>query len=216
MEYYTVVGILKDFNLESLHTPIQPFALFAEESKSYDTRTTFISLKISGEHTRQVIGQVQDLWEAYVESNPFEYSFLDEDLAYAYQEDKRLASLFTVFTILAIFVACLGLFGLIAFTAQQRNKEIGVRKVLGANVSSIVKLLATNFLKLVMLSLILAAPVAWLAMDRWLQNFAYRIDIPIWAFLAAGALSLTIALCTVSFQAIKAAVANPVKSLRME
>tara|TARA_B100000408_G_scaffold66303_1_gene50770 strand:+ start:879 stop:3350 length:2472 start_codon:yes stop_codon:yes gene_type:complete len=216
MEYYTVVGILKDFNLESLHTPIQPFALFVEESKSYDTRTTFISLKISGEHTRQVIGQVQDLWEAYVESNPFEYSFLDEDLAYAYQEDKRLASLFTVFTILAIFVACLGLFGLIAFTAQQRNKEIGVRKVLGANVSSIVKLLATNFLKLVMLSLILAAPVAWLAMDRWLQNFAYRIDIPIWAFLAAGALSLTIALCTVSFQAIKAAVANPVKSLRME
>ena len=117
---------------------------------------------------------------------------------------------------MAIFVACLGLFGLIAFTAQQRNKEIGVRKVLGANVSSIVKLLATNFLKLVMLSLILAAPVAWLAMDRWLQNFAYRIDIPIWAFLAAGALSLTIALCTVSFQAIKAAVANPVKSLRME
>ena len=104
MEYYTVVGILKDFNLESLHTSIEPFALFAEASKSYDTRTTFISLKISGEHTKKVIGQVQDLWESYLESTPFEYSFLDEDLAYAYQEDQRLASLFTGFSILAIFV----------------------------------------------------------------------------------------------------------------
>ena len=216
MEYYTVVGILKDFNLESLHTPIEPFALFAEESKSYDTRTSFISLKISGEHTKKVIGQVQDLWESYLESTPFEYSFLDEDLAYAYQEDQRLASLFTGFSILAIFVACLGLFGLIAFTAQQRTKEIGVRKVLGASVSSIVKLLAINFLKLVLLALILAVPVAWLAMDSWLQDFAYRIDIPIWAFLAAGALALAIALITVSFQAIKAAIANPVKSLRTE
>ena len=216
MEYYTVVGVLKDFNLESLHTPIEPFALFAEESQSYDTRSTFISLKISGEHTKQVISQVQDLWGNYLESTPFEYSFLDEDLAYAYQEDQRLASLFTGFSILAIFVACLGLFGLIAFTAQQRTKEIGVRKVLGASVSSIVKLLATNFLKLVVLALILAVPVAWLAMDSWLQDFAYRIDIPIWAFIAAGALALAIALITVSFQAIKAAIANPVKSLRTE
>ncbi|MEH6656818.1 ABC transporter permease [Leeuwenhoekiella marinoflava] len=216
MEYYTVVGVLKDFNLESLHTPIQPFALFAEESQSYDTRTSFISLKISGEHTERLINQVQDLWKSYSENTPFEYSFLDEDLAYAYQEDQRLASLFTVFTILAIFVACLGLFGLIAFTAQQRTKEIGVRKVLGASISSIVKLLAIKFLKLVVLALILSVPVAWFAMDNWLQDFAYRIDIPIWAFLAAGALALAIALLTVSFQAIKAAIANPVKSLRTD
>ncbi|MGB3776521.1 MAG: ABC transporter permease [Leeuwenhoekiella sp.] len=216
MEYYTVVGVLKDFNLESLHTPIQPFALFAEESQSYDTRTSFISLKISGEHTEKVISEVKNLWESYSESTPFEYSFLDEDLAYAYQEDQRLASLFTVFTILAIFVACLGLFGLIAFTAQQRTKEIGVRKVLGASIGSIVKLLAINFLKLVVLALILSVPVALFAMDNWLQDFAYRIDIPIWAFFAAGALALAIALLTVSFQAIKAAGANPVNSLRTE
>ncbi|MDN3596002.1 ABC transporter permease [Zunongwangia endophytica] len=216
MEYYTVVGVLKDFNLESLHTPIQPFALFAQASQSYDTRTSFISLKISGENTEIVISEVQNLWETYSESTPFEYSFLDEDLAYAYQEDQRLASLFTVFTILAIFVACLGLFGLIAFTAQQRTKEIGVRKVLGASIGSIVKLLAINFLKLVVLALILSVPVAWFAMDNWLQDFAYRIDIPIWAFFAAGALSLAIALLTVSFQAIKAAAVNPIKSLRTE
>ncbi|PHQ29912.1 ABC transporter permease [Leeuwenhoekiella nanhaiensis] len=216
MEYYTVVGVLKDFNLESLHTAIEPFALFSETSQSYESGVSYITLKISGENTVNTLGQIEKLWEGYSESAPLEYTFLDEDLSHAYQEDRRLASLFTIFTALAIVVACLGLFGLIAFTAQQRSKEIGVRKVLGASVGDIVSLLAVNFLKLVLLALILAIPIAWLAMSKWLQDFVYRIDIPLWTFVVAGALALGIALITVSFQAIKAAIANPVKSLRTE
>ena len=216
MEYYTVVGILKDFNLESLHSAIQPFALFSEASQSYDSGVSYITLKVSGENITTTLDQVEQLWKRYSESAPLEYSFLDEDLAFAYQEDQSLASLFTVFALLAIFVACLGLFGLIAFSAQQRTKEIGVRKVLGASVQSIVRLLAMNFLKLIVIALVLAVPIAWLAMNQWLQDFAYRIAIPVWVFFAAGALALGIALITLSFQAIKAAIANPVKSLRTE
>ena len=216
MEYYTVVGILKDFNLESLHSAIQPFALFSEASQSYNSGVSYITLKVSGENITTTLDQVEQLWKRYSESAPLEYSFLDEDLAFAYQEDQRLASLFTVFALLAIFVACLGLFGLIAFSAQQRTKEIGVRKVLGASGQSIVRLLAMNFLKLIVIALILAVPIAWLAMNQWLQDFAYRIAIPVWVFFAAGALALGIALITLSFQAIKAAIANPVKSLRTE
>ena len=216
MEYYTVVGVLKDFNLESLHNTIEPFALFSEASQSYESGVSYITLKISGENIKNTLNQVEQLWENYSESVPLEYSFLDDDLAFAYQEDQRLASLFTVFALLAILVACLGLFGLIAFSAQQRTKEIGVRKVLGASVQSIVRLLAMNFLKLVVLALVLAVPIAWLAMNHWLQDFAYRIAIPVWVFVAAGALALGIALITLSIQAIKAAIANPVKSLRTE
>ncbi|WBL22293.1 ABC transporter permease [Zunongwangia sp. HRR-M8] len=216
MEYYTVIGIVKDFNLESLHNTIQPFAFFSEKSESYDTGVSFITAKISKESPKQLIDQIKFLWENYSKSTPFEYSFLDDDLNYAYQEDQRLASLFTIFTILAIFVACLGLFGLIAFTAQQRTKEIGVRKVLGASIRSIVSLLAINFLKLVFLALVISVPIAWIAMNHWLQDFAYHISIPIWAFIVAGVLAITIALLTLSFQAIKAAIANPVKSLRTE
>jgi len=215
-EFYTVIGVLKDFNLESLHNPIQPFALFSQTSKSYDVATSFITVKIAGGNTKKTIASLQQKWKEYLKNTPFEYSFLDEDLNYAYQEDQRLASLFTGFTILAIFVACLGLFGLVAFSAQQRTKEIGVRKVLGASVTSIVGLLATNFLKLVLGALVLAVPIAWLAMNNWLQDFAYRIAIPWWAFVLAGILALSIAMITVSFQAIKAALANPVKSLRTE
>lgn len=215
-EFYTVIGVLKDFNLESLHNSIQPFALFYQTSKSYNVATSFITVKIVGHNTRKTIESLQQKWDEYLKSTPFEYSFLDEDLNYAYQEDQRLASLFTSFTILAIFVACLGLFGLVAFSAQQRTKEIGVRKILGASVTNIVGLLATNFLKLILGALVLAVPVAWLAMDKWLQDFAYRIAIPWWAFVLAGILALSIAMITVSFQAIKAAIANPVKSLRTE
>lgn len=215
-EFYTVIGVLKDFNLESLHNPIQPFALFSQTSKSYDVATSFITVKIAGQNTQQVIETLEHKWDDYLKSTPFEYSFLDEDLAYAYTEDQRMATLFTGFTILAIFVASLGLFGLVAFSAQQRTKEIGVRKVLGASVTSIVGLLATHFLKLVLGAVVLAVPIAWLAMDNWLQDFAYRIAIPWWAFALAGILALSIAMLTVSFQAIKAATRNPIHSLRTE
>ncbi len=216
MEYYTVIGIVKDFNLESLHQSILPFALFSKKSKSYDTGTSLITLKYQSKDPKRLIQTIQNKWKDYQQDVPFEYSFLDEDLNAAYRSDRQLASLFGIFTALSIFVACLGLFGLVAFTAQQRTKEIGIRKVLGANVAGIVKLLSLDFLRLVILALIVASPIAWIAMNHWLQDFAYRIDIPWWVFVTAGIAALGIALITVSFQAIKAAVQNPVQSLRTE
>lgn len=216
MEYYTVIGVVKDFNLESLHTSILPFALFSKSSQSYDTGVSFITLKYHTNDPKKLIASLENKWKDYQLDVPFEFSFLDDDLNAAYRDDRQLASLFGVFTALAIFVACLGLFGLVAFTAQQRTKEIGIRKVLGAKVSGIVKLLSMDFLRLIILAMIVASPIAWLAMNHWLQDFAYRIDIPWWAFVVAGIAALGIALLTVSFQAIKAAIANPVNSLRTE
>lgn len=216
MEYYTVVGVVKDFNLESLHSSILPFALFSKSSKSYDTGVSFVTLKYKSNNPKELIATIERKWKNYQQDVPFEYSFLDDDLNAAYRSDLQLGSLFGVFTALSIFVACLGLFGLVAFNAQQRTKEIGIRKVLGAGVGGIVKLLSMDFLRLVIWALIVASPIAWLAMNHWLQDFAYRIDIPWWAFLVAGIAAVTIALVTVSFQAIKAAIANPVKSLRTE
>ena len=148
--------------------------------------------------------------------NPFEYNFLDENFARQYGAEKMQGSLLMIFTALAISIACLGLFGLVTFTAEQRRKEIGIRKVLGSSISGIVILLAKDLLKLVMVAIVVATPIAWLAMSKWLQNFQYRISIGWYVFLIAGLLALLIAFVTVSFKAIKAAVANPVNSLRSE
>ncbi|CAM3459268.1 ABC transporter permease [Aequorivita lipolytica] len=216
MEYYTVIGVVKDFNLESLHSSILPFALFSKSSQSYDTGVSFITLKYKTDNPKELIATIEKEWKNYQQDVPFEYSFLDDDLNAAYKTDLQQASLFGIFTALSIFVACLGLFGLVAFTAQQRTKEIGIRKILGARVTEIIKLLSMDFLRLVILAMLVASPIAWLAMNQWLQDFAYRINIPWWAFLVAGIAALGIALITVSFQAIKAAIANPVKSLRTE
>lgn len=215
-ESYTVVGVLKDFNVQSLHTPIEPFALFSKSSQSYTSSTSYITVKLNLGNPQQTIKAIEAKWQEFTADVPFEYSFLDEDLAAAYVSDQRLAKLFGIFTSLAIFVACLGLFGLVAFTAQQRTKEIGIRKVVGAGVTDIVRLLSIDFIKLVCIAIIIASPLAWYGMSRWLQDFAYRIDITWWMFALAGSFALVIALVTVSCQAIKAAVANPVKSLRTE
>ena len=216
MESYKVIGLLKDFNLESLHTHIQPFALFSNSSESYDTGVSYITLKLKGGNTQEIITAIQNKWKTYQPNVPFEYSFLDDDLNAAYISDKRQASLFGVFAFLTIFIACMGLLGLIAFTAQQKTKEIGIRKVLGASISEIVRLLAVDFVKVVLIALLIASPIAGYFMNKWLQGFAYRIDIPWWVFALSGAAALTIALLTMGFQAIKAASANPVKSLRTE
>jgi putative ABC transport system permease protein len=149
-------------------------------------------------------------------SQPFLYSFLDEDFNNLYKGEQRTGSMFTTFAALAIFIACLGLFGLAVYSAEQRTKEIGIRKVLGASVSGIISLLSKDFIRLVIVSIIIATPVAWWAMNKWLQTFAYRINISWWIFLVAGVIAILIAVITVSFQAIKAAVSNPVKSLRTE
>jgi len=147
---------------------------------------------------------------------PFDYAFMDESFDNMYREEQRVGKVALTFAILAVFIACLGLFGLATYMAEQRTKEIGVRKVLGASVSGIVSMLSTDFIRLVFVSFILAVPFAWWAMHNWLQEFAYRIQISWWVFVLAGILALLIALMTVSFQAIRAAIANPIKSLRTE
>ncbi|MCY7359295.1 MAG: ABC transporter permease, partial [Rudanella sp.] len=147
---------------------------------------------------------------------PFNYSFLDDDFDRMYRSEQRVGTIALIFALLAILISCLGLFGLAAFMAEQRTKEIGVRKVLGASVVSIVTLLSKDFLKLVLIAIVIASPIAWWAMHRWLQDFAYKIDIEWWVFALAGLLAVGIALLTVSFQSIKAALMNPVKSLRSE
>ena len=163
-----------------------------------------------------MLSNLKKQWASFNPSGPLGYSFLDEKFASLYANEKRTQQIFSVFAILAVIIACLGLFGLATYTAEQRRKEIGIRKVLGASVGGIIQLLSKEFLKLVLISFIIAIPVSWWAMNEWLQDFAYRINIGWWVFVGAGAFALLITLVTISFQAIKAALANPVKSLRTE
>ena len=162
------------------------------------------------------LSQVEKTWKKFLPETPYQYTFLDENFAKLYEAEKKQKTLLIIFASLAIFIACLGLFGLSAFSISQRIKEIGIRKVLGADISTIVALLSKDFLKLVAFALIPAFVVAWLFMNKWLEDFAYRTPMPWWIFLAAGILAAAVALITISFQAIKAAIANPVKSLRTE
>jgi ABC-type antimicrobial peptide transport system permease subunit len=166
--------------------------------------------------TGSVLATIQNCFQRLYGNVPFTYGFIDQDLEHLYSTEQRMGSLFTVFSILSILISCLGLFGLASFTTRRRTKEIGVRKVLGAGEAGIVALLAKEFLRLVALSLVIAFPVAWWAMHRWLEGFAYKIPIGGWVFAAAGGVALLIAFVTVSFQTIRAAMANPVQSLRTE
>lgn len=157
---------------------------------------------------------VKEKWSAFNPATPFEYHFLDQEFDDMYKAEQRTGSILTAFTLVTIFISCLGLFGLAVFSTRQRVKEVGVRKVLGASVFSIVKLVSGDFLKLVIISVIIASPIAWYAMHRWLLDFAYKISIQIWVFIAAGAVAILIAFITASVQSLKAALTNPVKSLR--
>jgi putative ABC transport system permease protein len=170
----------------------------------------------SGTNIPTLIDELARIHNRFDSENPFEYYFMDDVFNDLYKAEERLSKILTSFTFLAIIIACLGLFGLISFMAVQRTKEIGIRKTLGASVQSIVKLLSGDFLMLVILAFILASPVAWYFMNQWLQDFAYRTQIDWWVFLLAGAIAILIALITISAQAIKAAVANPVAALRSE
>jgi putative ABC transport system permease protein len=162
------------------------------------------------------LAQMEKTWKRFLPDVPFEYTFMDESFENLYRSEERQKTIFTVFACIAIFIACLGLFGLSAFAITQRIKEIGIRKVLGASLGSIVQLLSTDFLKLVAIAAVIAFPVAWYAMHKWLEDFAYRSSVPWWIFFVAGLLAAAIALFTISFQAVKAALANPVKNLRTE
>jgi putative ABC transport system permease protein len=208
----TIVGLVEDFHFNSLHSPIRPLIIRLEENWNFDN----ILIRTQPGQTEQALASVEALCRKMNPKFPFTYSFVDTEYEKLYKSETVVGTLATVFAFLAIFIACLGLFGLAAFMAEQRTKEIGVRKVLGASVASIVAMLSQYFLKLVLVAILIATPIAWYAMNRWLQDFAYKIDIEWWIFAGTGLLSVGIALLTVSFQSIKAALMNPVKSLRSE
>jgi putative ABC transport system permease protein len=207
---YHVIGVIKDFNFSSLHDQVAPLVL------SFQQNNERMAVRISTNDIPGVLTQIRSKWKSMTAAQPFSYTFLDEEFNKQYSADQRMGSIFLVFSILAIVIACLGLFGLVTFAAEQRVKEIGIRKVLGAAVSNIFMLLSKDLVKLLVLSICIASPIAWWAMNTWLQDFAYRTSIGWWMFAAVGGICLLIALVTISFQAIKAAFANPVRSLRSE
>ncbi|MEP6949777.1 MAG: FtsX-like permease family protein, partial [Ginsengibacter sp.] len=207
---HTIIGVVENFNYESMKQEIDPLCMFLGSNNSV------VSVKVNGADMKKAIASVTGVWKKFLPNQAMRYDFLDESYAAMYADVQRTGLIFTSFAILAIFIACLGLFALAAFMAEQRSKEISIRKVLGASVSNLFALLTTNFLKLVFISLLIAIPAGWLLMRKWLQDYAYRISITWDVFVFSGLAVLLIALITICFQAIRAAVANPVKSLRAE
>lgn len=208
---YTIIGVLKDFHFESLHQKIRPLAIFLNRGQ-----TAYLPVRIRPTDISGSISYIEKEWKKFVPNKPFEFFFLDDDFNKLYQSEQKTGEIFTVFSVLAIFIACLGLFGLAAFTAERRTKEIGIRKVLGASIPGVVMLLSREFTKWVLISNIIAWPIAYYFMNNWLENFAYRISPGLYTFIAAAIIALFIALLTVSFQAIKVAMSNPVNALRSE
>ena len=206
-----IVGVMKDFNFESLHSEVEPLALFINPNMY-----NYLMVKIAPNSTSQSLSALANVWGAIAPHRPFEFEFLDQQLNSLYQNEIRSRNLLSLFSIMALFIACLGLIGLSSFLIERRSKEIGIRKVLGASITNIVGLLSTDFLKLVGIGFIIGAPIAWYAMEKWLTNFAFRIDIGIVVFLVCALIGTLIALLTIGGQSIKAALANPVDSLKSE
>jgi putative ABC transport system permease protein len=206
---YTVIGVVKDFHFESIHNRIAPLVMY------YGADTYQMAIRVRTSDIPGLLDVLEQKWKGQTD-NPFSYSFLNERFNKTYLLEQRTGQLFSIFATLTIIISCLGLFGLAMFTAQQRTKEIGVRKVLGASVMSVVVLLSKDFVKLILIAILIVTPIAWFVMSQWLQDFAYRVEISWWIFAVAGILAIIVALLTVSFQSIKAALMNPVKSLRSE
>lgn len=206
-----IIGVIKDFHFRGLQTPIKPLSMRIEPGGS-----SLVSVNVTGDDMPSTLKTIEDKWKRTIPGRPFNYYFLDEQFDKQYRAEERFGKLFFNFSVLAIFISCLGLLGLASYSTMQRTREIGIRKVMGASVSNILNLLSKDFLLLVIISFFVAAPVAWYFMHEWLKDFAYRTDIGWWVFAAAGVLAILIALGTISFMAVKAAVANPVKSLRTE
>jgi putative ABC transport system permease protein len=207
----SIIGVLEDFHFESLRENIEPVVMII--GRGSGTMALRMKQQADVEKTLASVGQV---FKTYLPAQPFNYRFLDDEFNRQYTAELRIGKILGAFAGFAIFIACLGLFGLAAFTAEQRTKEIGIRKVLGASVAGITGLLAKDFLKLVLVAIVIAAPIAWYFMQKWLADFAYRIDIQWWMFVLAGFVAVVIAFLTVAGQAVRAALANPVKSLRSE
>ncbi len=205
-----MIGVVEDFHFESMRTKIEPLSMVLGNSPE------LISVKAASNDLPAVIEAVSKTWKQFAPHQPFRYSFLDQRFAQMYDDVKRMGTIFTCFALFAIIVACLGLFGLSSFMIEQRGKEISIRLVLGASVNNIFRLLTRNFVALIILSFIVASPLAWYLMRQWLQDYSYQTPITWDIFAIAGATCLVIALLTVSVQALKAAVANPVDRLKAE
>jgi len=198
--------------MQSPYEPVKQTVYFLDYNN-----VNWIVLKLNrNKSASECISKIEAAFKKYIPSAPFDYQFADTEFAAKFAAEERIGKLATFFAVLAVFISCLGLFGLASFVAEQRTKEIGIRKVLGASVSQVTTMLSKEFVKLVLISCVVAFPLSWWVMYKWLQDFAYRINISWWMFVVAGIIALLIALITVSFKAIKAALANPVKSLRTE
>jgi putative ABC transport system permease protein len=214
-------GVVSDFHYQSLRSKINPLIIRlaskdAVASSGYISAITSLSVKIKGSNVQQAMREIKQAWEKTNKGYPLEYTFLDERLTRLYSSDEKLGQVFSKFSFIALFITCIGLFGISILAIEHRTKEIGIRKVLGATVSNIVTMLSKDFLKLVLIAAVIAFPVAGWAMNKWLQDFAFRINLSLWLFLLPGLVVLVIALLTISFQSIKAALSNPVNSLRSE
>jgi len=206
----TVVGVVKDFHFESLHKPVEALRI------GYAQRGNKLSLKIDAGHINTAINHLRKTWSSSVPEVPLEYAFIDEKVNEQYGNEKKMEQVFYAFAGLSLLIACLGLFGLSIYVVERKVKEIGIRKVLGASVPGLVNLLSKDFLTLVLIAIIIATPLSWIFMNEWLRDFAYRINISWMVFITAGLVAVVIALLTISVKTIKAAIANPVKSLRTE
>lgn len=207
-----IVGVMKDFNFQSLHQEIEPLYIFFEPK----VRNYYLSAKIAGGRIPETINYLEEKWNEFMSGQPFDYTFFDEEFNAQYKDELKLQSLFKVFSFIAIFISALGLLGLASFTTERRTKEIGVRKVMGAKISTILFMFIREFSKWVLISNLIAWPVAYYFMNKWLSDFVYRIDLGLWIFVVSGLLGLFIAVLSVAYQSIKAAVSNPIKSLRYE
>ena len=206
-----IVAVIKDFHFASLHGPLEPFVLEYRPSA-----TNYVLVKVQGDDFQNVLGFLEEKFEEIAPGNLFSYAFVDDVFDRNYRQEIQALDLFKAFSFLALFVSCLGLFGLTVYSTEVRIKEIAIRKVLGASGSNIAFLLSKNFILWVLLANIVAWPLAYLAMNSWLQNFAYQVKINIWTFLSSALLAFLIALITVSYQVVKAAISNPVDSMRYE
>lgn len=207
----TIIGIVKDFNMTSIREPVWPLVLFSKPESNF-----MVNIRTTGELAPDALAAAEKLWKQYLPAYPFEYTFLDANYNDLYRTEQQTGQLFNFFAGVAIVISCLGLLGLASFTTEQRTKEIGIRKVLGATVLNITTLLSKDFMKLVIIAIVIATPVAWFLMEEWLKDFAYKINIQWWMFLLGGLLAIITALITISFQSVKAALANPVKSIKSE
>ena len=220
-DQYIVSGVIKDFNYYSLQNKISALGLFinvdTDTTNTWTTRGGCLFARVNARtNIPTLVGRMKTVYEKYDAAKPFEFSFLDEAYNELYKSEEKLSKILSAFTLFTVLIACVGLFGLSTFIVLQRTKEIGIRKLLGASVMQLTAMLSTSFVRLVLISVVIASPIAWWVMNNWLQNFAYRIGISGCIFAIAGVAAIAIAIITVSFQAIKAALANPIDSLRNE